>query len=225
MTREAELFALARNAFRAALPSEDEAHAAARKLALRLRERARRRRLAPLLSVAFALAGALAYAAEAAPSLRAPAEPPVPVEAPQSRAPDVTPTSAPPASNAVAFTPPSPPPARATPLVTSAKPESRRPPPAPPPATWAAVARSLARGDERGARRELERLSVNGNARDRANAGVELARLAAHHGDCSRAQKHLARARAQLGSSPSLTRAEQAVKRCLLSPGETALKD
>lgn len=220
MTREEGLFALARNAFRAALPSENETQAAARRLVRRLRERTRRKRFAPLLSVAFALAGALAYAAGAAHSLRAPAGAPAPVEAPRSQPSRVTLTSAAPAATnpiapatALAASP-----ARTTPHGTPAKPSPSLAPSVRPPATWAAVARALANGDERAARRELERLSINGNARDRANAAVELARFAAHRGDCSRARKHLARARANLGGSPSLTRAEEAVRRCESSP-------
>jgi hypothetical protein len=233
MTLESERFDLARSAFRATLPTEEETRTVAQRLERRWRERTRRRRFAPILSLGFALAGALAYAAEAARSFDAAEPERAPLEAPATRTPRASgapaerapmhPVAPPPAATLAS----APAPANATPALAPTVKLQRGGPSPRPAASWAAVARSLAQGDERAARLELERLSVNGNARDRANAAVELARLAAHGGECARAQKHLQNARAVLGSSPSLTRAEHAVKRCesSASPAQTPSTD
>jgi hypothetical protein len=231
MTLESERFDLARSAFRATLPTEEETRAVAQRLERRWRDRTRRRRFAPILSLGFALAGALAYAAEAARSFDAAEPERPPLEAPATRTPRA---SGAPAERGpmhpvapLQTATPAPAPANATPALAPTVKLQRSAPSPRPAASWAAVARSLAQGDERAARLELERLSVNGSGRDRANAAVELARLAAHRGECTRAQKHLENARAVLGSSPSLTRAEDAVKRCesSASPAGTPLTD
>jgi hypothetical protein len=228
MTLESERFDLARSAFRATLPTEEETCAVAQRLEPKWRERTRRRRFAPIVSLGFALAGAFAYAAEAARVFDAPEPEHAPLAAPAPRTPHANGAAAarapmhPVAPPPTATLAPAPAPA----LAPTVKVQRGTPSPRPA-ASWAAVARSLAQGDERAARLELERLSVNGNARDRANAAVELARLAAHRGECTRAQKHLKTARAVLGSSPSLTRAEHAVKRCesSASPAHTPPTD
>jgi hypothetical protein len=45
-------------------------------------------------------------------------------------------------------------------------------------------------------------------------AELELARLASQRGECDRARAHLQRARKHLENSPSVTRAEEVVRRC-----------
>jgi hypothetical protein len=222
MKNEQEILALAQRVFHDALPSETQSAAAARRLERKLRARERRRRFAPLLSVAFALLGAIAYAAEVARS-PAPANPTAPAvvhaaaEPAHAHAPPALSVSPPKLGAALAASPPAavPSPPIATIARDTTKPPARlRASADKAPGDWGTVARSLEHGNVEAARAELTRLSRADDASTSGKAELELARLAAQRAECQSARAHLELARKHLGNSASVARAAEAVRRC-----------
>jgi hypothetical protein len=222
MNNEQEILALAQRVFRDALPSETESAAAARRLERKFRSRERRRRFAPLLSVAFALLGAIAYAAEVAysPAPENPTTPAVVHAAAEPARAHARPALSVSTPKLEAATPASPPAIVPSPATTPSARDTTKPPPRLQASgdkvrgDWGTVARSLEHGNVEAARAELTRLSRAADASTSGKAELELARLAAQRGECESARAHLERARKHLGNSASVARAEQAVRRC-----------
>ncbi len=223
MSHDSARLELARDAWRAARPSDAEVQASVQRVRRAMRGPRRARWHFPPVVLAFALVfgGALAYAAVAQWTARhsdatsAPEHPasvaPVTTRSSALRAPS-RPTAAPapkphPSAKSSALRPPSQAAAAPQPLAPTQPSATRTDP-------WAAVDAALARGAERDAEDELQGLARSNRSEDRGKALLGLAQLAQGRGDCARVRALVDELATTPGTADLLRRGQRLVQHC-----------
>jgi len=220
-SNEERVLSLAREAWRAGLPSEAEAEFAAQRLARRLgRNRRRRlsRRSTLVLAFAVVLVGSLAYAASGGSARwfgSGRASDVAPLRGAARLGLGGVPEWAKSIRAASAAHPPTPAPAAEPPA--SPEPETNRAPVAKsagvpnPAASWRAVDEALDAKDDARAKKALGSLAQSDDVTTRAKARLGLAQLARSKGDCAEARRLAFEVSAMRDVDPAVAKRAQAI--------------
>lgn len=179
MSGYADRIELARDAFRADAPTDDDVRRAVRRIrsSLHANPPAPRRRFVAFAAAMLVLIAGLCYAATSQPS--DPSPPTIQPSKLSHHLPVVVPPPLRPATAPAARAPADAPPKAERSIRTPSAPVAL--PPAEP--TWADVSRAMTEGDEETAKRALVSIEKTGDAATRAKAKLGLAKLALANGD------------------------------------------